>query len=67
LFIDNYADAKDIIMEFKDYFEDEQYLKCWHNYSFDRHILMNHGIDCKGFGGDTLHMARLFDPSLPPN
>ena len=43
--------------------EDENYLKCWHNYSFDRHILFNHGIDVKGFGGDTMHMARLADPS----
>lgn len=63
LFIDNYADAADIILEFKEYFEDPNYLKCWHNYSFDRHILYNHGIDVQGFGGDTMHMARLADPS----
>ena len=63
LFIDNYADAGDIIMEFKNYFENPEYLKCWHNYSFDRHILYNHGIDVQGFGGDTMHMARLADPS----
>lgn len=64
LFIDNYADAKDLILEFKEYFENPQYLKCWHNYGFDRHVLFNHGINCKGFGGDTMHMARLLDPSL---
>jgi DNA polymerase-1 len=63
LFIDNYADSNDIILEFKEYFEDESFLKCWHNYGFDRHILFNHGIDVKGFGGDTMHMARLADPS----
>jgi len=45
LFIDNYADAHDIILEFKEYLEDPKYLKCWHNYSFDRHILFNHGIN----------------------
>ena len=67
LFIDNYADAKDIILEFKEYFEDPEFLKCWHNYGYDRHILYNHGIDCKGFGGDTMHMARLVDPSRLPN
>ena len=67
LFIDNYAEAKDLILEFKEYFEDPEYLKCWHNYGFDRHILYNHGIDCKGFGGDTMHMARLVDPSRLPN
>lgn len=48
---------------FKDYFEDSSILKCWHNYGFDRHILFNHGIDVKGFGADTMHMARLADPS----
>ena len=53
-------------MEFKEYFEDEEYLKCWHNYGYDRHILYNHGIDCRGFGGDTMHMARLVDPSRMP-
>ncbi len=63
LFIDNYADAADLIMEFKEYFEDESILKVWHNYGFDRHILYNHGINVKGFGGDTMHMARLADPS----
>lgn len=31
----------------------------WHNYSFDRHVLSNHDIHCRGFGGDTMHMARL--------
>ncbi len=66
LVIDNFADAEGTLMEFKKYLEDENYLKCWHNYSYDRHILFNHGIDCKGFGGDTMHMARLFDPSLMP-
>ena len=38
-------------------------MKVWHNYGFDRHILYNHGINVKGFGGDTMHMARLADPS----
>ena len=64
LFIDNYADASGLIeQEFKDYFEDKSILKVWHNYGYDRHILGNHGINAKGFGGDTMHMARLADPS----
>jgi DNA polymerase-1 len=63
LLIDNYADAEGVLLEFKSYFEDDTFLKCWHNYGYDRHILFNHGIDCRGFGGDTMHMARLFDPS----
>jgi DNA polymerase-1 len=24
-------------------------------------VRMNHGIDVQGFGGDTMHMARLWD------
>lgn len=54
LFIDNYADAEGLIMEFKEYMENPKYLKCWHNYGFDRHIFYNHGIDVKGFAGDTM-------------
>ena len=42
------------------------YKKIWHNYGFDRHIFYNHGIDVKGFGGDTMHMARLADASRGP-
>jgi DNA polymerase I-like protein with 3'-5' exonuclease and polymerase domains len=45
----------------REYFEDENINKVWHNYSFDRHVLHNHGIDCKGFGGDTMHMTRLWE------
>lgn len=33
----------------------------WHNYGFDRHLFYNHGIDVRGFGGDTMQMARLYD------
>lgn len=35
----------------------------WHNYAFDRHVFGNHGIWPRGFGGDTMHMARLWDSS----
>jgi DNA polymerase I len=27
---------------------------------------MNHGINVQGFGGDTMHMSRLLNPSLGP-
>jgi DNA polymerase-1 len=67
LFIDNYGECEGIVDIFKDYFEDSRYLKVWHNYSFDRHIFYNHGINVLGFGGDTLHMARLYDTSRMPN
>ena len=35
----------------------------WHNYGFDRHVMNNENINCKGFYGDTMHMARLWDTS----
>ena len=53
-------------MIFKEYFEDDNYKKIWHNYGFDRHIINNHGIELTGFGADTMHMARLADPSFGP-
>lgn len=61
LWIDNLDDSFGILQEFKEWFEDDKYLKVWHNYGFDRHVMWNEGIDVKGFGGDTMHMARLLD------
>ncbi len=58
LFIDNFGDAHDLILLFKNYFEDESIKKGWFNYGFDRHVFWQHGIDCVGFGGDAMHMAR---------
>jgi DNA polymerase-1 len=66
LWIDNLDAAEGILMLFQDYFEDENIKKVWHNYSFDRHVMYNHGINVKGFGGDTMHMARLYDSSREP-
>lgn len=59
LWIDNLDDACGVLQEFKDWFENENYLKVWHNYGFDRHVMWNEGILVQGFGGDTMHMARL--------
>ncbi|KAL1510633.1 hypothetical protein AB1Y20_006934 [Prymnesium parvum] len=53
----------EVLEVFKPWLEDEAVLKVWHNYGFDRHVLYNHGVDVRGFGGDTLHMARLWDAS----
>lgn len=63
LWIDNLDDAYGTLQEFKDWFENDKHLKVWHNYGFDRHIMWNEGIDVRGFGGDTMHMARLQDTS----
>ena len=63
LWIDNLDDSFGILQIFKPWFEDKRFLKVWHNYGFDRHVMWNEGIDCLGFGGDTMHMARLQDTS----
>jgi hypothetical protein len=63
LWVDNLDDACGILQEFKPWLEDATKLKVWHNYGFDRHVLWNEGINCLGFGGDTMHMARLQDTS----
>lgn len=63
LWIDNLDDACGVLQEFKDWFEAPDRFKVWHNYGFDRHVMWNEGIDCQGFGGDTMHMARLQDTS----
>ena len=63
LWIDNLDDSFGILDIFKPWFENEEQLKVWHNYGFDRHVMWNHGINVMGFGGDTMHMARLQDTS----
>lgn len=65
--------AREMLTAFRTFFEDPSIQKVWHNYSFDRHVLENmyiineHGEDVKislrGLGGDTMHMARLWDSS----
>ena len=54
IWIDNLDECEGTLDEFKDYFEDKNIKKVWHNYGFDRHVLYNHGIDVTGFGGDTM-------------
>lgn len=66
LFIDNYGESIGLINVFKNYFQNRKYLKVWHNYGFDRHVIYNHNINVKGFGGDTMHMARMYDTSILP-
>ena len=67
LFIDNFGECSDLIYEFKEYFEDDGFKRAWFNYGFDRHMLLNHEINVKGFYADVMHMARLLDPSRAPN
>ena len=53
----------EILREFKEYFANSNLLKIFHNYGFDRHLLYLHDLNVLGFGGDTMHMARLLDTS----
>jgi len=46
---------------FRPYFESDDVKKAWHNYSFDRHVIENHGVKLRGFAADTMHMARLWN------
>jgi DNA polymerase-1 len=71
LWVDNYGDADGVLEEFRDFLASEEHKKVWHNYGFDRHVLYNapdgrmeQRLDCRGFGGDTMHMARLWDTSM---
>ena len=50
-----------VLDELKSWLERADSRKVWHNYGFDRHVLGNHGVNVQGFGGDTMHMARLWD------
>lgn len=63
LWIENAGVAQGVLQLFKEWFENPGTRKVWHNYGFDRHVLANEGIHCKGFYGDTMHMARLWDTS----
>jgi len=64
VWVDTFGEEKEgIIRHMKEFFENEDQKKVWHNYGFDRHVLYNIGIDAKGFEADTMHMARLHDSS----
>lgn len=63
LWINNDGESDGVLQYFKEWFESDKYRKVWHNYGFDRHVMYNEGIDCRGFAGDTMHMARLWDSS----
>jgi len=61
LWIDNLDQAYGTLQHFKQWFQDPRFKKVWHNVGFDRHVMWNEGIDVLGFGGNTMHMARLQD------
>ena len=60
-------EAAAIVDAFRPFWESAAHKKVWHNYSFDRHVMErlrgSGGLRMAGFGGDTMHMARLWDSS----
>lgn len=61
VWVDNLDAAEGTLGLFRDFLESTSAKKVWHNYSFDRHVLYNEGINVRGLGGDTMHMARLWN------
>jgi DNA polymerase-1 len=59
LFVD--TTVPDVLDQFRDFFASNTIKKVWHNYGFDRHVVENMQLQMSGFGGDTMHMARLYD------
>ena len=43
IWIENIGSSKGVLNCFKDWFEDHNYKKVWHNYGFDRHVMYNEG------------------------
>jgi len=57
--LDENGHSRDLMWRFRDYIENPQIRKVFHNYAFDRAMFMNEGLSVAGFAGDTMHMARL--------
>ena len=58
----------DVLFEFEEWLSSEENLKLGHNLGgFDRHVTDNHGIEFRGWGGDTVHMMRLLDSGRKKN
>ncbi|KAG9454098.1 hypothetical protein H6P81_007002 [Aristolochia fimbriata] len=67
IWVDVLDGGRDVLMEFRPFFEDSSIRKVWHNYSFDCHVLENYGLKVSGFHADTIHLARLWDSSRRAN
>ncbi|RHY38169.1 hypothetical protein DYB34_006426 [Aphanomyces astaci] len=63
VWVDNLDSADGTLEYFRGFLESKTHKKVWHNYSFDRHVLFNPStrINVQGLGGDTMHMARLWN------
>ena len=57
------VDGCDLFEELRHYMADPRAKKVFHHFAFDYHVLLNHGVQVRGFAGDTMHMCRLWDTS----
>ncbi|KAF4652416.1 hypothetical protein FOL47_011093 [Perkinsus chesapeaki] len=64
LFVDCKGPSRHVLDLFKEYFEDPNKKKVFHNFATDAHIMHAHGITVRGLEADTRYLARLFDSSL---
>ena len=64
VWIDTLDGEPGLLAAFAPVLGDSTVRKVWHNYGFDRHVLANAGVDVRGLGGDTMHMARLWNTAL---
>ena len=63
VWVDDLDGAWGTVAAMREWLEDATRLKVWHHYAFDRHVLHNWPclVNTRGLGGDTMHMARLWD------
>jgi len=54
-------DFDTVLSQFKPLLEDPQHLKVGQNLKYDRHILLNHGIDLQGIAHDTMLQSYVLD------
>jgi len=57
--LDGDGNNRHLVGLFREYLEDPNIPKVFHNFLFDRAVFANEGICVAGFAADTMHMARL--------
>ena len=55
--------AAGVLRAMEPYFTSRLVRKVWHHYGVQRHLLINTGVRVRTLGADTLHMAKLWDPT----
>ena len=55
--------APGVLATLEPYLTSRHVRNVWHHYGVQRHLMSNTGVRPRSLGGDTLHMARLWDPT----